>query len=68
MNGIDTAAPRAPGSGGAREGAPRVRRGRLAAWAGAALAAVLLAATFALYLRPGLMLDVGQLLALCGFR
>jgi hypothetical protein len=37
-----------------------------------ALAAIgtlaVLGATFALYLRPGLTLDLGQLMAFCGFR
>ena len=35
---------------------------------GALAAAVVLAATFALYLRPGLTLDLGAFLAFCGVR
>jgi hypothetical protein len=47
-----------------RAGRPARLRGALAALAVGGV----LAATFALYLRPGLMLDLGQLMAFCGFR
>jgi hypothetical protein len=47
-------------------GAARPRRLRAALAAIGAVA--VLGATFALYLRPGLTLDLGQLMAFCGFR
>lgn len=56
-----TPLPTAPESGAAR---PRRLRAALAAIGTVAV----LGATFALYLRPGLTLDLGQLMAFCGFR
>ncbi len=52
---------RAPGRGPTR---PKRLRGALVGLA----VALALAATFALYLRPGLTLDLGQLMAFCGLR
>ena len=49
--------------------APRgSRRGGLRRALAAAAVAVALGATFALYLRPDLTLDLGQLMAFCGVR
>ncbi len=46
----------------------KARAGRFRRVLGALAAAGVLAATFALYLRPGLTLDIGQLMAFCGIR
>jgi hypothetical protein len=65
-------APRAADPRPARAASARIDRAGTARRVGRALlglaVATALAATFALYLRPGLSLDIGQLMAFCGLR